>query len=172
MAHRLVVGAGPIGSALIRRLAADGDSVTVVTRSGRGPDLPQVTRVAADATDAERLTALATGATTIFNCANPGDYTRWEAEWPPLAAALLVAAERSEATLVTLGNLYGYGPVDVPISRRCPSAGRARRMTTRSISPGYATSRAVAAAAARAADAAPVTRRRVARRGCAAHPPA
>ena len=122
MAHRLVVGAGPIGSALTRRLAAAGDTVTVVTRSGRGPDLPQVTRIAADATDPERLTALATGAATIVNCANPGDYTRWEAEWPPLATALLTAAERSDATLVTLGNLYGYGPVDVPISRDLPLA--------------------------------------------------
>lgn len=122
MAHRLVVGAGPIGSALVRRLVAAGDTVTVVTRSGRGPDLPGVTRVAADAADPDRLAELAAGAATVFNCANPGDYTRWEREWPPLATALLAAAERSGAVLVTLGNLYGYGPVDVPISRDLPLA--------------------------------------------------
>jgi nucleoside-diphosphate-sugar epimerase len=78
-----------------------------------------VTRVAADAA---ALTALAEGSATLFNCANPGTYQRWEREWPPLAAALLTAAERSGATLVTLGNLYGYGPVDVPISTDLPLA--------------------------------------------------
>lgn len=122
MSHRLVVGAGPIGSALARRLATAGDTVTVVTRSGRGPDLPGITRVAANAADPDRLTSLAEGADTVFNCANPGSYPQWEREWPPLADALLTAAERSGATLVTLGNLYGYGPVDVPISRDLPLA--------------------------------------------------
>lgn len=117
-----VVGAGPIGSALTTLLADRGERVTVVTRSGRGPQHPLVTRVAADAGDAQALTTLATGSATLFNCANPGTYQRWEREWPPLAAALLTAAERSGATLVTLGNLYGYGPVEVPISTDLPLA--------------------------------------------------
>ncbi|WP_263120488.1 NAD-dependent epimerase/dehydratase family protein [Cellulomonas sp. RIT-PI-Y] len=156
MAHRLVVGAGPIGSALVRRLVAAGDTVTVVTRSGRGPDLPGVTRVAANAADPARLTELATGAATVFNCANPGDYTRWEAEWPPLAAALLTAAERSGAVLVTLGNLYGYGPVDVPISRDLPLAatGHKGRLRNRMWQDALAAHRAgrVRATEVRAAD--------------------
>ena len=122
MTHRLVIGAGPIGTALTRRLAAAGDTVTVVTRSGRGPDIPGVTLVAANAADPDRLTTLATGARTIFNCANPGNYMQWEAQWPPLHAAILTAAERSGADLVTLGNLYVYGPVDVPLSRDLPPA--------------------------------------------------
>ncbi|MFB9956910.1 NAD-dependent epimerase/dehydratase family protein [Cellulomonas denverensis] len=131
MSHRLVVGAGPIGSALARRLATAGDTVTVVTRSGRGPDLPGITRVAANAADPDRLTALAEGTTTVFNCANPGSYPQWEREWPPLADALLTAAERSGATLVTLGNLYGYGPVDVPISRDLPLAATGHKVRLR-----------------------------------------
>ncbi|MEV7971619.1 NAD-dependent epimerase/dehydratase family protein [Cellulomonas sp. NPDC089187] len=122
MAHRLVVGAGPIGSALTRHLAAAGDTVTLVTRSGRGPQADDVTRIAANAADPDRLTALATGVDTVFNCANPGTYSQWETEWPPLAASLLTAAERSGAVLVTLSNLYGYGPVDVPLSRDLPLA--------------------------------------------------
>lgn len=121
MSH-VVVGAGPIGSELALLLAGRGEQVTVVTRSGRGPEHPGISRVAADAADADALTELARGATTLANCANPGTYMQWEAQWPPLAAALLAAAERSGAVLVTLSNLYGYGPVDVPMTPDLPLA--------------------------------------------------
>jgi nucleoside-diphosphate-sugar epimerase len=43
------------------------------------------------------------------NCVNP-PYHRWPADWPPIAASVLAAAEHSGAVLVTLSNLYGYGP--------------------------------------------------------------
>lgn len=121
MSH-VVVGAGPIGSELALLLAGRGERVTVVTRSGRGPEHPGVRRVAADAADADALTDLARGAAALVNCANPGTYLQWEAQWPPLAAALLAAAERSGAVLVTLSNLYGYGPVDVPMTPDLPLA--------------------------------------------------
>ena len=65
--------------------------------------------MAADAADAGAMTRLAEGAAVIYNCVNP-PYHRWPAEWPPIAASLLAAAERSGAVLVTLSNLYGYGP--------------------------------------------------------------
>jgi nucleoside-diphosphate-sugar epimerase len=52
---------------------------------------------------------LTEGATVIYNCANP-PYHRWSALWPPIASALLGAAERNGAVLVTVSNLYGYGP--------------------------------------------------------------
>jgi nucleoside-diphosphate-sugar epimerase len=58
----------------------------------------------------------------LYNCANPGAYMQWEREWPPLAAALLRAAQDSGAVLVTLSNLYGYGPVDGPIGTGLPLA--------------------------------------------------
>ena len=41
----------------------------------------------------------------------------WERKWPPLAASILAAAERSGAVLVTMSNLYGYGPVDGTMTR-------------------------------------------------------
>ncbi len=117
-----IVGAGTIGTALALLLAERGDRVTVVTRSGGGPEHPRITRVRADASDAVALTRHATGSVALHNCANPGTYMRWEREWPPLAAALLRAAEDSGAVLVTLGNLYGYGPVDGPIGTDLPLA--------------------------------------------------
>jgi nucleoside-diphosphate-sugar epimerase len=117
----LVVGAGPIGSAVVRRLAAAGERVRVLTRSGSGPDLPLVEKVAADASDADRLRELAAGASVVYNCVNPA-YHRWTTDWPPVAAALLSAAESSGAVLVTCSNLYGYGEVDRPMTEDMPLA--------------------------------------------------
>src|SRR6516225_8240538 len=106
MSH-LVIGAGVIGGRVAQLLAQRGEQVSVVSRSGSGP--ANVTRVAADAREAETMTRLASGATVIYNCVNP-PYHRWPADWPPIAASVLSAAEHSGAVLVTLSNLYGYGP--------------------------------------------------------------
>ena len=126
----LVVGAGPIGSAVVRRLATAGDTVRVVTRSGSGPDLPGVEKVVADASDSARLGELAAGADVIYNCVNP-QYHRWTTDWPPVANALLAAAESSGAVLVTTANLYGYGHVDAPMTEQTPLAGTGTKAQVR-----------------------------------------
>jgi nucleoside-diphosphate-sugar epimerase len=119
MDTHLVVGAGPVGTAVAHRLLADGHHVRVVTRSGSGPE--QAERVSSDAADGARLAELADGAVAIYNCVNP-TYSRWEQDWPPVAAALLGAAESSGAVLATVGNLYGYGRVDAPMTEQTPLA--------------------------------------------------
>ncbi|KAB1907973.1 NAD-dependent epimerase/dehydratase family protein [Micromonospora sp. AMSO31t] len=121
MALHVIVGAGPVGTATARLLAERGDRVRVVTRRGTGPTHPTIERIAADAADADRLTALTEGAVALHNCANPA-YHRWPLDWPPLAAALLTAAGRTGAVLATVGNLYGYGPVDAPMTEATPLA--------------------------------------------------
>lgn len=119
MALHVIVGGGPVGTATARVLVERGEQVRVVTRSGSGP--ADVERVAADATDADRLTELATGAVALYNCANP-QYHRWLTDWPPLATALRVAAARTGSVLATASCLYGYGPVDAPITPATPLA--------------------------------------------------
>ncbi|HWB36371.1 MAG TPA: NAD-dependent epimerase [Rugosimonospora sp.] len=121
MSQHVIVGAGPVGSATAVLLAQRGEAVTLVSRSGRGPALAGVTRVAADATDAERLTELTSGAAALYNCANP-NYTRWLTDWPPIANALLTAAERTGAVLAVAAPLYGYGPVSAPMTAHTPLA--------------------------------------------------
>lgn len=118
----LVVGAGPVGSAVTRQLVAQGRPVRVVTRSGSGPDGPLVEKVAADAADATRLGELAVGAGVIYNCVNP-QYHRWATDWPPVANALLAAAESSGAVLATTANLYVYGEVDARMTEQTPLNG-------------------------------------------------
>ena len=124
----LVVGAGVIGSRVAGMLAERGDRVRVVSRHGSGP-----AGVAADASDGGAMARLAEGAAVIYNCVNP-PYHRWPADWPPIAASVLAAAERSGAVLVTLSNLYGYGPSgpggydeDHPMTETTPLAAGGRK---------------------------------------------
>jgi nucleoside-diphosphate-sugar epimerase len=121
MSEHVIVGAGAVGSATALLLAERGEHVRLISRRGTGPEHAAIERVAADATDAERLTALATGAAALYNCANPL-YHQWFTDWPPLASALLTAAERSGAVLAAMSNLYGYGQVDGPITQKTPLA--------------------------------------------------
>jgi nucleoside-diphosphate-sugar epimerase len=119
MAHHVIVGAGPVGTATAQHLLELGHQVTVVTRSGSGPEGTR--RVAADAADQDRLIEVAGDAEAIYNCANPR-YHRWPTDWPPVAAAMLAAAEKTGAGLVTMSNLYGYGPVNGPMTEDLPLA--------------------------------------------------
>ncbi len=122
MGRHVIVGAGGVGRGVARELAAAGHEVVVVSRSGRAPAVGGVRVAALDATDVTALTTLARGADALYNCANPPHYHRWAREWPPVAAALLEAATRSGAGLVTMSNLYGYGPVTGPITPDLPLA--------------------------------------------------
>lgn len=109
----VVLGAGAIGRALARQWADRGRTVHLVSRHGRGPRREGVTLHARDARDAEAIGALANGTAAIVNCASPA-YHRWPEEWPPLAAALIEGAERAGVPLVSLSNLYAYGPSGTP----------------------------------------------------------
>jgi nucleoside-diphosphate-sugar epimerase len=120
MSLHVILGKGPVGSTLTDRLVADGHDVRVLSRSG-GRSTDRVEHLAVDASDAVALTAVARGAEVLYNCANPA-YHRWVQEWPPMADALLDAAESSGAVLVTTGNLYVYGPVDRPLTEDLPLA--------------------------------------------------
>jgi nucleoside-diphosphate-sugar epimerase len=120
--RHVVVGGGAIGRQVAARLAARGSHVVVVTRSGTDTGTAGVEHIAADASDAERLTEIVTGAAVLYNCANPGDYTKWMSVWPPLAAAMLSASARTGATYAITGNLYPYGPLDEPMTESHPDA--------------------------------------------------
>lgn len=120
--RHLIIGAGPVGRHTAELLAARGSEVVVATRSGTDTGIAGVSHLALDASDAAALSAAAAGAAAMYNCANPGDYTEWQTTWPPLAAALLVAAERSGAVYAITGNLYPYGPVDGAMREDTPDA--------------------------------------------------
>lgn len=121
MGRHVIVGAGAVGSEIAELLTDRGEQVVMVSRRGTGPNHPSVERIAADANDAERLTGIARGADVLYNCLNP-EYHRWLTDWPPLHAALLVAAERSGAVLASVNNLYPHGPVTTAMTQDTPDA--------------------------------------------------
>lgn len=120
--RHLIVGAGPIGTHVAALLAERGSRVAVASRSGRSTGIDGVEHLALDASDTDALSRAADGTDYLYNCANPADYTQWERVWPPLAASLLTAAERSGAVYAITGTLYPYGPVDVPLAEDLPDA--------------------------------------------------
>jgi nucleoside-diphosphate-sugar epimerase len=120
--RHLVVGAGPVGRHVAELLAGRGSEVVVATRSGTDTGIEDVGHLRLDASDADALSAAADGASVLYNCANPADYTTWDEVWPPLASAMLAAAERSGAVYAITGNLYPYGPVDGPMHEGLPDA--------------------------------------------------
>jgi nucleoside-diphosphate-sugar epimerase len=126
----VVFGTGQVGRALAARLADLGLAVRAVSRH-RPAALAGVDWCAADAADPAAATSAATGASVIYQCLN-APYHQWPERFPPLQRGVLAAAERTGALLVTLENLYGYGPVSgAPMTEDLPLAaagvkGRAR----------------------------------------------
>jgi nucleoside-diphosphate-sugar epimerase len=115
----LIVGAGAIGSVVAEELAQQGHSVRILSRRGLGPEHALIERVAGDASDESTVTRHAKGTDAILNCANP-PYHRWPTDWPPIAHAILAAAETNGSNLVTLNNLYGYGRPTGPMTPHDP----------------------------------------------------
>ena len=131
MEHHVVIGNGPVGSGVTALLVARGLPVTVVTRSGSGLEHPLVTRLQADAADADAVTKAADGAATIFNCANP-PYHRWATDWPPMHRAIVSAGERTGAVVVMTDNLYAFGPgTTMPMREHTPMRATAQKGATR-----------------------------------------
>jgi nucleoside-diphosphate-sugar epimerase len=118
VAVHVIVGYGPVGRATADLLVEQGHEVRIITRSGGPADSP-ARHIRLDAADAAALTQAVGGAAALYNCASPA-YHRWPADWPPLAAALLTAAEHTGAVLATVSNLYGYGQVTAPMTETMP----------------------------------------------------
>jgi nucleoside-diphosphate-sugar epimerase len=75
-----------------------------------------------DVTDGEAAADAAKGASVVYQCLN-APYTDWPRRFPPLQRSVMAAAERSDALLVTLENVYGYGPTSgVPMTELTPLA--------------------------------------------------
>lgn len=134
----VVFGTGQVGSALAARLVTTGRAVRAVSQHRPASLVDDVEWLRADVADAEVATDAAKGASVIYQCLN-APYTKWPALFPRLQAGVLVAAERTDALLVSLENVYGYGPTHgVPMTEEHPLAattvkGRTRATMTRDL---------------------------------------
>ncbi len=127
----VVFGTGQIGSALVAHLASQDVAVRAVSRErpralARGADWR-----AADVTDPEAATDAAKGASVVYQCLN-APYNKWPELFPPLQRGVMNAAERTGALLVSLENVYGYGPTDgKPMTEDLPLAATTSKGRTR-----------------------------------------
>jgi nucleoside-diphosphate-sugar epimerase len=127
----VVFGAGQVGRALAARLAGLGVPVRMVSRHRPSEPLDGVDWRAADATDPEAATDVAKGASVVYQCLN-APYTDWPKRFPPLQRGVLTAAERNGALLVSLENVYGYGPTGgEPMTEDLPLAATTVKGRTR-----------------------------------------
>ena len=141
----VVFGTGQVGLALADRLAGLGLEVRAVSRHrpavlGEGVDWR-----AADVTDLDAAADAAKGASAVYQCLN-APYTRWPELFPPLQRGALAAAEHAGALLVTLENVYAYGPATgKPMTEDLPLAATTSKGRTRAVM----TAELLAASAAR-----------------------
>ena len=127
----VVFGTGQVGLALADRLAGLGAEVRAVSRRRPVALADSVDWRAADATDLDAAADAAKGASVVYQCLN-APYTRWPDLFPPLQRGVLAAAERSGAVLVTLENVYGYGPTGgKPMTEDLPLAATTSKGRTR-----------------------------------------
>ncbi|WP_210650392.1 NAD-dependent epimerase/dehydratase family protein [Nocardioides sp. SYSU D00065] len=122
MTVHVVTGAGPVGSTIALQLAAAGERVRLLTRSGSGPDHPLVERRRVDVSRREHLDDAFAGATAVHHCIHGSAYDAkvWRAELPCAERAVLDAAGRAGAVVVFPESLYSYGPVAGTITEATP----------------------------------------------------
>jgi nucleoside-diphosphate-sugar epimerase len=127
----VVFGTGQVGRVLAAMLAGRGFRVRVVSRHPPAALPDGIESRAADAADPDAASAAATGAAVIYQCLN-APYAQWPERFPPLQRGVLAAAERSGALLVSLENLYGYGPAGgKPMTEDLPLAATTVKGRTR-----------------------------------------
>lgn len=116
-----IFGAGQVGTLLARHLADRGATVRLVRRSAAGEPIEGVQWLQGDATDPAFAAAACAGSVSVYNCANPPDYGRWDGILQPLYRGIWDAAAGAGARLVQLDNLYMFGvPEKAPFDERTP----------------------------------------------------
>jgi nucleoside-diphosphate-sugar epimerase len=111
MTGRIIVlgGAGQLGRAAAQAFHSAGWQVASLVRgSSAAGCVPGTEIVEVDARDAESVIAAASGADVVLHALNV-PYTEWARLALPFADTAIAAAQKSGATLVFPGNVYGYG---------------------------------------------------------------
>lgn len=120
MIDAVVLGYGQSGRPLVEELLAAGQSVRVVTRSGRGPEAAE--RHRADLLDASAVRVATEGIPVIYQTIHAPTYaaSSWRATLPRFNANILDAARASGAIVVAADNLYAYRADTMPLTTTTP----------------------------------------------------
>jgi len=118
-ARHVVIGAGPLGLAVVRELRRSGEPVRLVSHSGRAEAPSGAEVVAADVSDPAQAHRAFEGADLVYQCAAPR-YSQWPALLPGLMRGAIEGAAAAGARIVYGDNLYAYGRVSGPITEDLP----------------------------------------------------
>jgi nucleoside-diphosphate-sugar epimerase len=118
----VILGAGPVGLAIMEALAARGKRVRIINRTGL-PALPDgAESLRGDMAGLDFARQAAAGATHIYDALN-APYAEWADLFPPLQKSVLEAAAAAGARLIALENLYMYGDMHgQPMTEDLPNA--------------------------------------------------
>ena len=130
-ATHVVLGAGPVGTAIAEHVAARGESVRIVSRTGRDLGLAGAETLAADVADAAAVRRAAEGAKVAYFACQPA-YTDWPAGFPPLAKGVIDGLAGTGTKLAVVDNLYLYGATGGrPLTEDLPAAATTRKGAAR-----------------------------------------
>ena len=125
--RHVVLGAGPLGTAIASRLHVDGDDVAVFGVMGDPAyDMPGSSPEELDGTSVDALVEVCDGVDVIYLCLN-AHYVDWYERFPPRLDAAVEAAARTGAALVYHDTVYGYGAADGPFTEDLPLAATTRK---------------------------------------------
>lgn len=128
MTRHVVIGAGAVARAIVDSLVQRGIDVDVMSR--RGTKIAGARTITADALDTERLQSVISGCSAVYQASQP-PYHRWPQQFPALQDSVVKATRGSEAVLVSVENMYGYGPVAGELSEALPLVATTRKGKTR-----------------------------------------
>ncbi|MBH8553207.1 NAD-dependent dehydratase [Nostocaceae cyanobacterium CENA357] len=122
----VIFGTGPLAKSVMRELLVRNKRVRMVNRSGKADVPSNVEIIASDAYNPDNTRLVTTGATVVYQCAQPG-YTQWPEFFPSLQASIVEGAAANGAKLVVGDNLYMYGPVNGVLREDLPNAATTRK---------------------------------------------
>jgi nucleoside-diphosphate-sugar epimerase len=105
----VIFGTGAVGRAVLAALTKRGEKVRMINTSGVASVPADVEVVGGNAADPAFSTEVAQGARVVYQTLNP-PYAQWAEKFPALQAGVLAAAEQAGARLVSMENVYMYGP--------------------------------------------------------------
>ncbi|MBK9782507.1 MAG: NAD(P)H-binding protein [Anaerolineales bacterium] len=131
--NHVVLGTGAIGRAAANELVKRGETVRMVSRSGKMDETPAgVEVVSADLYDSAKVKEVTRGAKVVYQASQP-EYTQWPEKFPSLQKSIIDGLSGSEAKLVLVENLYMYGEVNgSSMTEDMPHNAHTRKGKTRS----------------------------------------
>jgi len=117
----VVIGAGPLGQAVVRELLAKGKSLRVINQSGKANVPGNVEVKGGDINNPEFAREACRSAGSIYLCAKP-PYTEWTEKFKPIMDSTIEAAAVTGAKLIYADSLYPYGPFAGAVTEEFPDA--------------------------------------------------